>query len=269
MKKDKNHSLLLVIDIGNTETVLGLYRGDDLEAHWRLSSKMQRTADECWILLTSLYESEFGPDMTNGIGGVVIASVVPSLTAAFAAAIRTKLNVDPVVVTSDMDIGLTISYDSPRTVGADRLCNAVAGYAQFGGPLIVVDFGTATTFDVVSETGDYIGGAISLGLHGASQELHRVAAKLPRVDLVFPESAVGKTTETSIQSGIMWGSVALVDGMIERICHDMEWKKAAVIATGGIAPLFMDKSKQIQSVEPLLTLKGMRMIYNRLRPHTE
>ena len=263
MKPEDHKSLLLVIDIGNTETVLGLYRGESLVAHWRLSSKMQRTADECWILFRSLCESEFVN--TANIGGVVVASVVPSLTAAFVGAARTKLGIESLVVSADTDTGLKVRYDSPRTVGADRLCNAVAGYALFGGPLIVVDFGTATTFDVVSESGEYIGGAISLGLQGASQELHRVAAKLPRVDLVFPDSAVGRTTETSIQSGIMWGTVALVDGMIDRIIEDMHWKKTAVIATGGIATLFLEKSRKIQSVEPLLTLEGMRMIYDRLR----
>lgn len=258
---------LLVIDIGNTETVLGLFRSGELAADWRVTSRMPRTADECWIMLRSLFRSEAMDEVA--ITGAVIASVVPSLTAAYTRALRERRGIEPVVVTSETDTGLTILYDSPRTVGADRLCNAVAGYALLGGPLIVVDFGTATTFDVVSESGEYIGGSIALGLQGASQELHRVAAKLPRVDLAFPESSVGRTTGTSIQSGIMWGTAAMVDGMIERICADMGWTDVAVIATGGIAPLFEERSERIQSVEPLLTLEGMRMIYDRLRAHTE
>ena len=148
-------------------------------------------------------------------------------------------------------------------MGADRICNAVAGYILHGGPLIIVDFGTATTFDVVSENGDYEGGIIALGLMGASHELHRLAAKLPRVDLVFPPSTVGRTTEESMQSGIMYGTVALVDGMVDRIVQEMSWNAVRVIATGGMAPMVFEQSERIELVEPFLTLEGMKIVYQR------
>ena len=254
--------MLLVVDVGNTETVFGLYDAETLRAHWRLSSKMQRTSDECWIVLKMWCESYSVP--LSEIEGMVIASVVPALTGVFVGVAEVHLHVKPVVVTAETETGLKILYDSPRTVGADRICNAVAGYARYGGPLIVVDFGTATTLDVVSEKGEYIGGVIALGLLGASQELHRLAAKLPRVDPAFPRSVVGRTTDESIQSGIMWGAVALVDGMIDRIADEMKWKTFTVVATGGIAPVVVERLKSTDIVEPFLTLEGMRLIFDRV-----
>ena len=253
--------MLLVIDIGNTVIILGLYEKENLKSHWKLSSKMPRTSDECWILLKMWCETQ-GFFLTE-IEGVVISSVVPSLTTVFKELSRNHLDIEPLVVDSNTDTGLKILYDTPRTVGADRICNAVAGYILHGGPLIIVDFGTATTFDVVSENGDYEGGIIALGLIGASHELHRLAAKLPRVDLVFPPSTVGRTTEESIQSGIMYGTVALVDGMVDRIVREMSWNAVRVIATGGMAPMVVEQSERIELVEPFLTLEGMKIIYQR------
>ncbi|MCJ7811973.1 type III pantothenate kinase [bacterium] len=254
--------MLLVVDIGNTETVLGLYEKDVLKAHWRLSSQGYRTSDECWILLNMWCESS---GMTlSSIKGVVISSVVPFLTSVFEEISRNHIGIEPLSITAEIDTGLRILYETPRTVGADRICNAVAGYTHYGGPLIVVDFGTATTFDVVSEKGEYIGGVIALGLTGASQELHRVAAKLPRVDLIFPPFVVGKTTETSMQSGIMWGTVVLVDGVVNKIIAEMGWNKVGIIATGGLSSLVAVKSQTIQKIDPFLTLEGMRLIFKRL-----
>jgi len=253
--------MLLVIDIGNTVIILGLYEKENLKSHWKLSSKMPRTSDECWILLKMWCETQ-GFFLTE-IEGVVISSVVPSLTTVFKELSRNHLDIEPLVVDSNTDTGLKILYDTPRTVGADRICNAVAGYILHGGPLIIVDFGTATTFDVVSENGDYEGGIIALGLIGASHELHRLAAKLPRVDLVFPPSAVGRTTEESIQSGIMYGTVSLADGMVDRIVQEMSWDAVRVIATGGMAPMVVEQSERIELVEPFLTLEGMKIIYQR------
>ena len=253
--------MLLVVDVGNTETVIGVYEQDELKTHWSLSSRVPRTSDETWTLLKTWCEAHH--IAFTDIQGFVISSVVPSLTTVFNDVARERFGLEPLVITADTDTGLEILYDTPRTVGADRICNAVAGYVMVGGPLIVVDFGTATTFDVVSEEGAYIGGSIALGLKRASEELHRVAAKLPRVDLAFPGSVVGRTTEESIQSGIMWGTLALVDGMIDRIVREMDWDTVQIIATGGMAASVVEKSVRIERVEPFLTLEGMRLIYQR------
>ena len=255
--------MLLVIDVGNTETVLGLFRGETLAAHWRLSSTVHRTADECRILL-KMWADEKAMDL-SGLRGAVLSSVVPSLTAVFTEMVEEGFGIKPVLVNSETETGLQIRIESPRTLGADRICNAVAGFVRFGGPLVVVDFGTATTFDVVSAEGEYLGGAIALGIKSAAMELHRVAAKLPKVDLVFPESTIGKTTETSMQSGILWGTAAMVDGMIERIAAETGCFDIRVVATGGLAGLLYGKSKRIRFVEPFLTLEGMRIIYHKMK----
>ena len=239
--------MLFVIDIGNTETVLGLFTDEDLTGHWRLASSIHRTADEYWILIKTWSENE-GYSL-NDLEGVVISSVVPTLTELFSQIARIRLGIEPLLINADIDTGLR---------------NAVAGYDQFGGPLIIVDFGTATTFDVISEKGEYLGGIISLGVKGASHELHRIAAKLPRVQLVFPSRVVGTRTETSIQSGIMWGTASLVDGMIGKIKQEMNWTDVHVVATGGVANTVVEKCINIEKVEPFLTLYGMRLIYNRL-----
>lgn len=254
--------VLLVIDVGNTHSVVGLYRGEVLAAHWRLSSKTPRTEDEMWNHLR-LWSEEAGI-AAKQIHGVVISSVVPAMRSMLMRMSREKLGIDPLVVNAGLDLGVNICYEPVSAVGADRICNAVAGYHKYGGPLIVVDFGTATTFDVVSASGDYQGGVIALGLMGASEELHRISAKLPRVALDFPEHVVGRTTETSMQSGILWGTLAMVDGMVTHIKSELGLNKLTVIATGGIAGIFHDKSKEIQHIEPFLTLEGMRLIYHQL-----
>lgn len=258
--------MLMVIDAGNTEVVIGLFEKKILKHHWRLSSKISRTEDECWILLQSWFQS--GGISFSQIKGIVISSVVPSLTSVFIDISKRCFRMEPVVVTTEIDTGLKILYDTPRTVGADRICNAVAGYYHHGGPLIIVDFGTATTFDVVSAKGEYLGGIIALGILGASQELHHVAAKLPKVDLIFPPCIVGKTTEASIQSGILWGTVMMVDGLVNRIQSEMKWEKVQLIATGGLSSMIVSKSQVIQKIEPFLTLEGMRIIYHRLKHHS-
>lgn len=254
--------MLFVIDIGNTETVLGLFKNETLKSHWRFASRIHRTADEYWLMMKSWCDQD-GQSLI-GLEGVVISSVVPSLTELFVEISRDRLDIEPLLIRADTYSGLRILYDVPSTVGADRICNAVGGYTRFGGPLIVIDFGTATTFDVVSEKGDYIGGVIALGLKGASQELHRLAAKLPRVELTFPSRIVGTNTESSIQSGVMWGTVALVDGMISKIQKEMNWSDVHIVATGGIAQMVVEKSSKIKIVEPFLTLHGMRHIYQQI-----
>ncbi len=254
--------MLFVVDIGNTEAVFGLYDGDRLTHHWRLSSKVHRTADEYWILFNMWSRTE--NVSLSRIKGFAVCSVVPALTTVFSELARRHMSLEPLVVSAESETVMTILYDTPRTVGADRICNAVAGFARYQGPLIIVDFGTATSFDVVSEEGEYIGGVIALGVRGASQELHRLAAKLPKVDLTFPPTIVGRTTETSIQSGIMWGSVALVDGMIEGIQHEMQWPRVHVVGTGGIAPIVVERTQKIDVVDPFLTLEGIKLIYQRM-----
>jgi len=254
-------SKLLAIDIGNTEMVIGLMHGQSITAHWRYSSKAPRTADECYILLREGFESK-GFSLEN-IEGVVISSVVPSLTRVFVDVSDIIGHPDPLIVDSEIQTGLEIRYDTPRMVGADRICNAVGGYEKYGAPLIIIDFGTATTFDVVDNPGVYLGGAIALGLTGASHELHRLSAKLPRVDLELPDRVVGQSTEQSIQSGIMWGMVSLIDGMVDKIKKEMHWKSACIVATGGMASTFENKSECIQKTDRFLTLEGMRMLYER------
>ena len=254
--------MLMVVDIGNTETVIGIFENHGLKSTLRLSSKTSHTADESWILIQTWLQTH-GMKSAK-IEGVVISSVVPSLTIIYENIVKINLQIEPLIINADIDTGLKIRYDSPQSVGADRICNAVAGLELYGSPLIVVDFGTATTFDVVSE-GEYLGGAIALGLMSASHELHRLAAKLPRVGLTFPNAVVGKSTETSIQSGLMWGTVVLIDGMIDKIIHEMQWRDVNVIATGGAATHIAEKTIRIQKVEPNLTLHGMRIIFQRLQ----
>ena len=256
--------MLLVIDVGNTETMFGIYDGDIIKTHWRLSSHVDRTADEAWLLLRTWCES--ATLNVSQIRGVVLSSVVPNLTSVFSDMSTRRLGLNPLIVTADTITGLSIAYDTPRTVGADRICNAVAGVQQYGVPLIVVDFGTAITFDVISEKKEYLGGVICLGLNGASQELHRIAAKLPKVDLVFPAAVVGRNTETSIQAGVMWGTVIMVDGLVTRIAKELGYERIQTIATGGMAGMVVSKSEKIQKVEPFLTLEGMKIIYQMSNP---
>jgi len=253
--------MLLVLDVGNTETVLGIFDSENLVYHGRLSSRVNRTADESWILLKMMF-SERGIDILS-ITAAVISSVVPSVTRMFRDMITAYLRINPLEVSSSVNTGLTFIYENPASIGADRICNAVAGFSKYGGPVAILDFGTATTFDVVSEKGEYLGGVISLGLRGISHELHRIAAKLPRVDLSFPRSVIGTSTEGAMQAGIMWGSVSMIDGILTRIQQELGTSSLAVVATGGMAGTISDKSAMIGAVEPCLVLEGMRIIYSR------
>jgi len=252
--------MLLVADIGNTNVTFGLYRGDKLAAHWRLSSNVARTEDEIWILIKMLCESE-GFNIRR-IRGFSLGSVVPHLTPLFMRVAESRLKVPAVNVTADLDTGIKILYENPHAVGADRICNAVAGYARFGGPLIVVDFGTATTFDVVSAQGEYLGGIIAPGLETAASMLHRAAAKLPNVELRFPNDLIGRTPESSIQSGLMYGGVEMVEGLNRRFKERLG-DKTRIVATGGLASVLMPKLSTVESIEPILTLEGLLLIYKR------
>jgi len=254
--------MLLAVDIGNTHTVLGLYKGDQLQTHWRITSATTRTEDECWILVKMLCESS---GLAIGeIRGAALSSVVPGLTPVFVKAFENRIGLSPVVVEAGLDLGIKILYDDPRAVGADRLCNAVGGFRKYGGPLIVVDFGTATTFDVISATGDYLGGVISPGIESSASVLHRLAAKLPRVELKFPDRIIGTNTEASMQSGILYGAVEAVEGLVQRIREELG-NNADGVATGGLASLVVPRLRTVKKIDPFLTLDGLRLIHERVR----
>ncbi|MBL7191027.1 type III pantothenate kinase [bacterium] len=254
--------MLLAIDIGNTHTVMGLFKDDELAANWRASTIPTRTGDEWFTQVMAL--SRLADFKFNEIKYTAISSVVPEVTLAILRMSSERLHIEPFMVESDADYGIKNAYDNPRAVGPDRICNAVAGYTLFGGPLIIVDFGTATTFDVISSDGVYLGGVIAPGLETSSKELHRRAAKLTRVDLHFPDKIIGRNTETSVQAGIMFGALESVDGIVKRIWDELGGR-CKVIATGGLAGLIAPKSSVIESVQPFLVLIGLNIIFNRVK----
>jgi type III pantothenate kinase len=256
--------MLLAIDIGNTHTVIGIYEGRTLASHWRISSSATRTEDETWVHLDLLCRSAgIAP---GSIRGAVIASVVPSETDVMVQMVQKYLRHTPVIVSSDLPLGIKIHYDHPRAVGADRLCNAIAAFDAFGGPAIVVDFGTATTFDVISRRGDYLGGVIAPGIATASTELHRRAARLPKIDLRFPDNVIGKETVASMQAGILFGAVDSMEGMIRRIRKELG-SRPICIATGGFSSTIALHSTMIDHVVPTLVLDGARIIFERVQEH--
>ncbi|HEX9656122.1 MAG TPA: type III pantothenate kinase [Bacteroidota bacterium] len=254
--------MLLAIDVGNTHTVLGVFKADQLLADWRISTANHRTADESWLIIRS-FCADKGLS-TDSIQGVGISSVVPDWTYIFEAMARKYLRTEPITVKASLDLGIKIHYQDPTAVGADRLCNAIAGFRRFKGPLIIIDFGTATTFDVVGKNGDYLGGVIALGLESSASELHRKAAKLPRIELHFPDRVVGTDTETSMKAGLMFGTLDGVEGIVNRINAELG-EKARVIATGGLAGIMAEHTTIIEEVVPSLVLEGIRLVYERVR----
>ena len=253
--------MLLVLDTGNTTTVAGIYDGDVLIAHWRLSSILH-TSDELGIyFLTLLNTKSISP---NQITGAAFASVVPSLDFPMKEAIRQYFGVTPLQVNASTDTGMKILTKNPREVGADRIVNALAGREKYGSPVIVADYGTAITFDVVSREGDYLGGVIAPGLNSGISALFSKAAKLPQVALNIPETVIGRNTEEAIQSGILFGNAGLTDRIIDMIRTEEGMSDAKVIATGGHAGLMAKVSKNIQYVDKWLTLEGLKMIYERV-----
>ncbi len=253
--------MLLAVDIGNTNIVLGLLEEKELLFRWRVTSDPRRTADEFGILLKELC-GQSGVDLRE-IAGVAVCSVVPALTSAFVAMAEEILKVHPVVVGPDLDLGITIDYRDPSEVGPDRLANAVGVMELAKGPAIVVDFGTATTFDVVTADGHYLGGAIAPGVVTSAENLFRRAALLHGVPFDPPESAIGKSTEESLRSGIIFGVVGQVDEIVRRLSE--EWgEKPTVVATGGLAEKISIFTKVINIVEPDLTLLGLALIHERV-----
>jgi type III pantothenate kinase len=252
---------LLAVDVGNTNTVLGLYEGDALRRHWRLTTRRDATSDEIALSVRGLLGAD-GPE--DGHPDVIVASVVPSLRFPLRQAFRQMFGAEPLFVEPGVKTGMPILYENPQEVGADRIVNAVAAHARLGGPCIVVDFGTATTFDVVTAKGEYSGGVIVPGISISAEALFEKAARLWRVEIRRPERVIGKTTAASIQSGLYFGYLSLVDGVIERIEKELG-ARPRVIATGGLAELFGGGSQRIEEIDPLLTLTGLRLIYERNR----
>jgi type III pantothenate kinase len=253
--------MLLAVDVGNSHTVLGIFKGKRLIDEWRMQSRRSRKARELWEhVLTFAGEAGAAP---RDIEGVVISSVVPALTRTFAAMTKKYLKMEPVIISGGMDAGIPVLYDDPSRLGPDRLCNAVAALAIAGAPSIVIDLGTATTFDVVSPKGEYLGGLIAPGVESAAAGLYSHTAQLRPVPLEFPERVVGSNTVTGMQSGIMYGALAGVEGLVRRI-EEAIGEKAPVIATGGYAEVFAEKSSLITRIEPALVLEGARLIYERV-----
>lgn len=252
--------MLLVLDVGNTNTVLGVYKGDELLARWRLTTERDRTVDEYGILCRNLFTLA-KLDFTQ-IDAIAISSVVPTLNFTLYKMAMTYFHLEPLFVEPEKNAGITIHYDTPQAVGADRVVNAVAAFQKYGGPCIVVDFGTATTFDAISSTGDYLGGVITPGVHISSEALFLRASRLPRVEIRHPEKVVGTSTIMSIQSGLYFGYIGLVDGILTRMIEELGEQKS-VIATGGLAPLIGKGSSIIKVVDDNLLLEGLKIIYEK------
>lgn len=254
--------LLVALDVGNTNTVLGFFEEDVLVATARVTTLRERTGDELMLLLRELFAAK--RRSLDEVEDVIVSSVVPSQDFPIRAACRDAFGVDPVFVAPGMKTGMKILYDHPAEVGADRIVNSVAAFEAYGGPLVVVDFGTATTYDVVSTAGEYLGGVICPGPRISADALFSRAARLARVDFHRPERVIGKTTTQSVQSGLYWGVVAMTEGIIARIRTELG-QDVKVVATGGLAPLFASACPELSHVDPDLTLRGLRILHERNR----
>lgn len=252
--------MILVVDVGNTNIVLGLYQGKELLHHWRINTNRNATADEYGILVYNLFQ--YAGLSFDDIEGVIVSSVVPPLMFVLEQLCQKYIRKQPLIVGPGIKTGLNIRIENPREVGADRIVNAVAGIESYGSPLIIVDFGTATTYDYVDEHGQLLGCAIAPGIGISTEALYQHAAKLPRIELVKPKSTVGRNTVAAMQSGIIFGFAGQVDGIVARIRSEFG-TNPKVVATGGLAHLIATESTTIDVVDSLLTLKGLHLIYER------
>ncbi len=255
--------LLLVIDVGNTNIVLGVYKDDKLLYDWRIATDKDKTSDEYGLLFEQIFK--YNGLSTKDVKNVIISSVVPPLMHTLPAMSIKYFKIRPIVVGPGVKTGMNIKYDNPREVGADRIVNAVAAYEKYGGPLIIVDFGTAITFCAVSKKGEYLGGAITPGIKISSEALFLRTAKLPKVEIAKPKSIIAKNTINSIQAGLVYGYIGMVDYIIEKMIEELkeEGEDIKVVATGGFSNLIAAESKYIQKIDKLLTLEGLRIIFNR------
>jgi type III pantothenate kinase len=254
--------MLLAVDIGNTNTVFGLFEGDTLKTDWRAETRVERTGDEYAAFFRSWFELS-GLKFTD-ISAGIISSVVPPATAPVERFFARYLSVTPLVVGPGIKTGMPILYENPREVGADRIVNAVAAYARYPQGAVVVDFGTATTFDVVTDKGEYAGGIIAPGLMVAAEALFQKTAKLPRVEITRPKNAIGRNTVASIQAGLVFGYTGLVDALVQRIRSEVKYAPH-VVATGGLGPLIAAESSTIEECDELLTLRGLQILHDRNR----
>jgi type III pantothenate kinase len=259
------NSKLLVIDVGNTNTVLGVYQGTSLQALWRLATSREQTADEYGILIHNLFTLE--KLRAADVHGIMISSVVPPLNSVLGEMARKYFKIEPLFLGPGTRTGMAILVETPQEVGADRIADAVAAYEKYGGPCIVVDFGTAITFDAISKKGEYLGGVIMPGIGIAAEALYQRTAKLPHVEIREPDRVIGTNTVNSIQSGVFYGAVDAVDGMLDRLCAVLGGE-VKVVATGGQAPMVAGASKYKPPIDASLTLDGLRIIYQRVHSGT-
>lgn len=259
-------AVIFVLDVGNTNTVLGVYEQDELCHHWRFETNRNKTEDEYGMLIKALLSHE-GIAFSD-ITGIIISSVVPPIMFALERMCQKYFHLEPLIVGPGIKTGLNIKYENPREVGADRIVNAVAGIALYGSPLIIVDFGTATTYCYINEERQYMGGVIAPGINISTEALYSKAAKLPRIEIARPETIIGKNTVSAMQAGIVYGYVGQVEGIVTRMKQEAR-ANPKVIATGGLATLISKESDVIDVIDPFLTLKGLHMIYLRNQKMTD
>ncbi len=254
--------MLLAFDIGNSTIVAAVFDGDTQTAELTVSSTVQRTTDETWRIIQSfLFQNDIPIEKIDGVG---ISSVVPFLTSLFTTLFKERLSFEPLIISGALNLGIKIHYADPLSLGPDRICSAVAGFNKYGGPLIIIDFGTATTYGVIAENGDFLGGAISLGVNATAEALYRRTAQLPHIDLQLPASAICTDTISAMRAGTMFGAVDAVEGMVNRIRKELG-VEAKVVATGGLSTLMSKQTSIIDVCEPSLVLEGVRLIFEQLR----
>lgn len=253
--------MLLVVDVGNTNIVLGVYKDKELKNSFRVGTDINKTSDEYGAMIAQLFQLE-GVSFCD-IKDVIISSVVPEVMHSLENFVVKYVGKAPMVIGPGIKTGINIKYETPSQVGADRIVNAVAGYEKYGGPLILIDFGTATTFCYINAKGEYLGGAITPGVKISSEALFKRAAKLHKVEIVETKTVIGKNTTTAMQAGIFYGYVGLVDNIVEKMIEESEEENVKVVATGGLASLIISQTKNVKIVDKNLTLEGLRLIYEK------